>query len=470
MLLGRTFPSALFDKKAKTVPGFSWKLLILSEYQILEPAKPINEEIVSQRYNGKFIANNKNALFRDIYTIEKASFPLAFRLTTAHKRPVTGSARALAAEEKKDKKVFSALHNPKAMKALHNALTVKGKKSDLSLSVKLYRASDMKLVAEHKGKETVICYYESIDKFLPDGETFDVAAAVAAAAEAKAAAAGGKKDAKAAPAAKPGAKGAAPSGTSDTVDVLIECTLDDEQMIISEDWQSRFPHVFDCLYPDVSITAAAHAAEAAEALGGANDKDKAKDKKGGADAAAEGEDGVSKNTAVIQQQMKCLGLAPPSEPLIKWQMDLLSGKVVNLSHDIRALEMEVAVKNSWEESSAGRAEKSAAALRYYQERRSAMKKLLEDAKLSDTDTRGAAGSRATSAMGAAALVASGVQQFEAQSVSSKVAPPPAPSPELSAVMVESLVTALQTEAEQVRQRYSVLLNIAKVNRKKKHFI
>jgi hypothetical protein len=46
---------------------------------------------VAQRFKGKFIANSQNALFRDVYSIEKSSFPIAFRLTTTHNRPVSGS-------------------------------------------------------------------------------------------------------------------------------------------------------------------------------------------------------------------------------------------------------------------------------------------------------------------------------------------------------------------------------------------
>ena len=171
------------------------------------------------------------------------------------------------------------------------------------------------------------------------------------------------------------------------------------------------------------------------------------------EAPAEGEDGVSKNIQVLQAQQKCLGIAPPSDILIKWQLDLLAGKVVNTSHDTRALEKEIAMKNAWEEGSAGRSEKSAAALRYYQERRAAMKKQLDDA--SHAHTPAEEHKDSTSAVDASAE------------------PPSADAPaahgdkyasvqHLSPVMVESLVTALGADVELAKRRYTVLNNVPKV--------
>lgn len=439
VLLGRTFPSALFDKKAHSVPAFSWKLLVLSDDPIREPVKPINEEMVTQRYTGKFIANNKNALFRDIYTIDKLSFPLAFRLTTSHSRPVTGSLLHQEHNKTTEHNAFAGMASEGARKALRSALTIKGKRKEVCIVVRLYRAADMKLVAEYRGRESVICYLQSLEQFLPDGETFDVAAAVAAAAEAKANAGG--KGAKAPP--KP-AKGATVPTTSDNVDVLVECTLDEEVMLIGEDWQSRYPHVYDGLYPDVSLSAAAAASEAHDALASPSPE------KGGKKGEVEAEDPVAKNIQVIQAQQKCLGVAPPSDILIKWQLDVMAGKVVNISHDIRALEKEIAMKNSWEEGSAGRSDKSAAALRYYQERRAAMKKQLEDANLSNTPTE----EQKESALPAAEATVTSTPAASEDKYASVH--------HLTPVMVESLVTALGADVDLAKRRYTVLNNIPKV--------
>lgn len=445
ILLGRTFPAALFDRTVHAVPAFNWKLLVLSDNPVCEPVKPINEEAVSQRYTGKFVANNKNALFRDIYSIDKLSFPFAFRLTTAHDRPVTGSAQDRADTEKMEKKAFTGMASESTRKALRHALTAKGRRKDLCLSVKMYRASDMKLVSEFKGREGVICYSQALEHFLPDGETFDVAAALAAAAEAKAGT--GKKDAKAA-APKGGAKGAAPT-TSDSVDVLIECTLDEAAMIIAEDWQSRYPHVFDCLYADPSPSRAATPAPDAAAEKG---------KKG--EAAVDPQEAIRKNAEIIQAQQACLGVPPPSKTLVKWQLDVLAGKVLNISHDTKALEKEIALKNSWEDSSAGRAEKAAAAIKYYQERRANMQRQLEDASRPGSQavpehkesSPSAPGTRPTTGH-----VGASHQETAAQAVDGKAVTP------LTAVMTESLVTALGADLEQLNRRYTILNNIPQVS-------
>ena len=36
---------------------------------------------MTQRYNGKYIPNNKLALFRGVFSIDKTSFPFALRIT-----------------------------------------------------------------------------------------------------------------------------------------------------------------------------------------------------------------------------------------------------------------------------------------------------------------------------------------------------------------------------------------------------
>ncbi|KAJ1430196.1 hypothetical protein B484DRAFT_449029, partial [Ochromonadaceae sp. CCMP2298] len=303
-LLGRTFPAALFDRKASTVPAFSWKLLILAEHALAPPLKPIPEEQVTQRFKGKFVANNHNALFRDIYSIEKASFPLAFRLTTSHNRPVSGSKAGQTAKGEEEKSAFQGLSSQNARKALRQALTVKGRKKDLGLVVNMYRAHDMKLVKSFKGGEGVLCYSQALDEFMPEGETFDLAGALEEKGK------GGKDKGK-----DKGAKGGGGGGGGvDTVDVLIECLLDDETMMIGEEWLSRYPHVFDALFPD----APEPGVEPDPALA----------------------EGIASTAANIESQSACLGVRPPKSVLVKWQLDVLAGKVHNVSHDTRKLEQE----------------------------------------------------------------------------------------------------------------------------------
>ena len=112
------------------------------------------------------------------------------------------------------------------------------------------------------------------------------------------------------------------------------------------------------------------------------------------------------------------------------------------------------MKNAWEEGSAGRSEKSAAALRYYQERRAAMKKQLDDASHAHTPAE--------------------ERKDSTPSVVVSAEPPSADAPvaahgdkyasvqHLSPVMVESLVTALGADVELAKRRYTVLNNIPKV--------
>jgi hypothetical protein len=67
--------------KEAQIPKFHWKLVLLSKEALLEPQKPVLEYPISQRYAGKYIANNKLRLFRDVYSVEKSSFPLALKLS-----------------------------------------------------------------------------------------------------------------------------------------------------------------------------------------------------------------------------------------------------------------------------------------------------------------------------------------------------------------------------------------------------
>jgi hypothetical protein len=48
----------------------------------------------------------------------------------------------------------------------------------------------------------------------------------------------------------------------------------------------------------------------------------------------------------------------------QWKLDVLSGKVTNVSHDITDLQRYTAVKNLWEETISGREERAIAATVY----------------------------------------------------------------------------------------------------------
>ena len=86
---------------------------------------------------------------------------------------MTGSLMHEEVSKSAEKNAFAGMASEGARKALRSALTIKGKRKEVCLVVRLYRAADMKLVAEYKGRENVICYLQSLDQFLPDGEIFD---------------------------------------------------------------------------------------------------------------------------------------------------------------------------------------------------------------------------------------------------------------------------------------------------------
>lgn len=371
ILIGRAFPS----RDLKTgIPSFKWKLLILSEMQVKEPAKSsIHEEKVTQKYSGKYVANNENLLFRDVYSFERSSFPIAFRLLSKKNRSVEarGSQQQIALMK-------HLTQNKKIQAALKNALKLP-RATEVSLIVRAYRLPDNKLVGEYKGGETVLCYFQDLKSCLPDGEGEPPLGAAAAAVSVK-------KDAKV-PAGKGPAKGGAVVAAPETVDVLIECLLDESRMQLPMHWQSRFPHVFDDLMPS-------------------------------SEAASEG---AVLNS--IEAQSKCLNVKPPVDILMSWKMDILAGRVTNVSHDTRRLVEQAAVKNSWEASAAGRAERAVAALAFYQEYSGRS----VDAAQASTDEEGS---------GDVAALEERKQ-----------------SEELTPSMLSNLVVALQSEEELMSRRY-----------------
>jgi len=367
VLIGRAYPSR--DLKAG-IPSFKWKLLILSDIQVKEPAKSIHEEKVTQKYSGKYIANNENLLFRDVFSFERASFPIAFRLLSKKNRTV--EARGAQQQTQLMKQLTQ---NKKIQNALKNALMLP-RRTEVSLIVRTYRLSDNKLVGEYKGGETVLCYFQDLKSFLPDGESEPSGGATAVPL---------KKDAKVA------GKGPAKGGITvpETVDILIECFLDESRMQLPMHWQSRFPHVFDDLIPSSDGS----------------------------------EDSASNSLNSIEAQSKCLNVKPPVDMLMSWKMEILAGKVTNVSHDTRRLIEQAAVKNSWETSSVGRAERAVAALAFYQE---------------------------YSARSAGAVLASnGSEEEKKQS-------------DLSTSMLTNLVVALQSEEDLLNRRYEQQYNLPKV--------
>ncbi len=112
---------------------------------------------------------------------------------------------------------------------------------------------------------------------------------------------------------KKGKGGGSPG--DDGCKILLEVLLDESRMVIPTDWRSKYPFVFDSQL---------------------------------AQASTEGVSKISK---------------------LNWQVEILSGNVLEMSHDTYDLERYANQKNQWEDSMEGRSERAMAALSYYQERK-----------------------------------------------------------------------------------------------------
>lgn len=192
-------------------------------------------------------------------------------------------------------------------------------------------------------------------------------------------------------------------------------------------------------------------------------------------------------------------------------MDILAGKVSNVSHDTSALIKQAAMKNAWEErGGSGRAERSIAALKYYKERNKDAPRIaqLQQQQQSGMMYTGSGANSANSRYSAAgplsylsslaegtdedrdtfspafnpnaATTVTGAPSASARSGSARhsaiartafanaaaLAMMPLERPQLTTTMLEALTVALQqnTEGSQdgLKQRYSLMLNVPKV--------
>ena len=112
---------------------------------------------------------------------------------------------------------------------------------------------------------------------------------------------------------KKGKGGGSPG--DDGCKILLEVLLDESRMVIPTDWRSKYPFVFDSQLAQASTEDASR---------------------------------ISK---------------------LNWQIEVLGGNVLEMSHDTYDLERYANQKNQWEDSMEGRSERAMAALSYYQERR-----------------------------------------------------------------------------------------------------
>lgn len=193
---------------------------------------------------------------------------------------------------------------------------------DTVFIVKTYRKSDRKLIGQFVARGMIQLYDIQIDNYLEDNE------------EAPNSGGAPQLDAKG----KPIVKKVDPKGgktAADGTQILFEVSVDESQMNVPDEWRSRFPFTFDN-----SIASACASAQANE--------------------------GVALPPPV--------GTAPypvgitSLKPYFRWQIDILAGTVIEMSHDIFNLQRQVEFKNKWETTTDGRAKRAIAAGSYYKER------------------------------------------------------------------------------------------------------
>jgi hypothetical protein len=211
-----------------------------------------------------------------------------------------------------------------------NSLGLASPTKDLCFSVKLIRKSDNVTLGDYRFRGLGQMYYITSDMFITSGAISD-----AAATGSNTAAAAAKKDTKkdAAPAkGGKGANSAVPSagppfpGGGTIVEFIIECKLDEEAMKVPSEWKSKFPFKFDAgSVVDASNTSA--------------------------DSQA-----IDANASTPQRKFS-------------WYYDVIGGFVADISHDIQELQKFATMKNSWEESNEGRAERAMAAMAYWNEKK-----------------------------------------------------------------------------------------------------
>jgi hypothetical protein len=271
--------------EGKQIAKFHWKLVVLSYLELQRSPRPIHEQPISQRYTGRYIANNRFRLFRDVYTIERPSFPISMKFSLSQLLP-----------------------------APENIIL-----DHIPFSIRMLRKSDGYEVAQYHGFNVIYSYFQDISKFISEADRPPTATAAPS------------KD-------KGKDKGKAPAvPIIETMDIIIECTLDVEHIEhFPEAWYSRFPHVFDDLFEK-------------------------KTDDGNSES-------IQQNNEVLNQQNELLLVKPPKQPLLEWAVDVLSGKVTTVSHDISTLVKFAGVKNSWEAKTTGQTERATAAINYVKEK------------------------------------------------------------------------------------------------------
>jgi len=330
----RLLVSRCFSSSSTPVQAFTWKTVILSRKALVEPIASVACFPSTVRYSGRYSPNNRLVVFRDVISAEKTSFPLALRLAlgTLPSSPVLPTSSELS---ESDSPVDALSGAPASIPqdsspgvfGLPSAL---GISEGISLLLRTFRNSDGKFVGEYKGRGLLQVYNLAIDEFLEDGEEPPAPVPAGAALDAKGGKAAPKKDDKG-----KGGKGGGASVSADNLDILFELSIDETAMHVPTGWRSKLPYCYDAALADTLSTLS---------------------------PSSEGD--------ATAPPLPLFTVAPV-KPQFTWQMDVLCGSVSACTHDVKDLEKYANIKNAWEEASEGRADRAAAALACFQERKKA---------------------------------------------------------------------------------------------------
>lgn len=419
------------------IPKFHWKLLVLSKDLLTEPENPIQESPIRHRFKGKYIANNKQCIFRDVYTIERSSFPIALKLSVfpweydhpnvsvieINQNDDTVSSTIIPGESKEN------INSDEIITASRSGPIDEMDSYDVEYIFRIYRKSDSKLIGEYGTNNILHIYSIPLKPFLPDGEEENT----------KVNAAPDPKAGKAAAAGKGGGKGKGEVGINpnDVVDVIVECIVDNQRMAVPNSWNSSFPHVFDEFFPNQP---------------------------------GETSDAISFYQETLNFQKSYLKVKPPERPLLSWKLDFLSGKVHGVSHDITNTLKYYEVKKSWDQLdppgntlSSNRLERAVAAANFIRER----EEWKRDPYSENRPISSASNKASTTTLSRPASKQE--QQRPASSISNRNATPSQDistraSVQMSTAMVESLSQALGLENEEVKNRFNTLNQAKKVRK------
>ena len=246
LLMARCLPSP------NDLPSFKWTLFLMSkqrlQFKSWLPEKP------PQRYSGRYVPNNKMRLFRDVISIEKTSQPAALRLSAS-----------ISNYETEGKSCTDNFYGCVALK------------------LKIYGKGGENLLCELRGNGAISLFWLPVELLSTD--------------DTGASSSPNEKMREKNKTRKPPAP--------EVLEFLLECSIDEDAMIIPNVWRSAAPPVFD------------------------------------------------------------LSISENVEQTFTWNLDLLAGKVHRVGYDTTDIARFSALKNEWEQKDPSRSDRAQAALAYF---------------------------------------------------------------------------------------------------------